>query len=301
MHVPQELVNAIIDSAAQDLQPGESWLHCTRSEPPAAITLRACALVSRSFTGPSRMHLFAFINCWNEDRVRKFARLLLESPHIGPLYVRHSCLRVSATVIEGLPNALLCLSKLTHFELIAGMRSPHRSNLVVVKVTPRDILSTSSLRSLVLTGVTLGDVDTFTALLNQSPALEELCLDRVKFSSLMRRPAAPTIVIPHLRLTTLTPIVIEIVLSVLDATHLRLVDLDNASIYYILNAHPKNLRTLRAMDFRQKAVDHDTQSLQSIDIVDELQSIVVAFEDFGNLQNLKALKMISLFILGSVL
>ncbi|KAJ7264784.1 hypothetical protein C8J57DRAFT_1308171 [Mycena rebaudengoi] len=308
MRIPQELVNAIIDSSAQDLQ--ETWSYWAHIEPPEAATLRACALVSHSFSSRSRMHLFASINCWNEDRLRKFGRLLLESPHIGPLYVRHFCLRLTSAVLEGLAHTLLFLTKLTQFELISdyhhpldGIRTPFLKDALL------DIFSSHSLRSLAFSSHGFRDTAAFNALLNQATGLEELCLDRIGFShTTPGLNATAPVIIRHLRLTNMHINDIEIMLSVLDITRVRSLDLGNTPILPILKANVKHLRSIRCCQTNalyQRIVDQDilegNRSLQSIEIVDTPKVMVVALEDFGDLKHLKALKTISLDVIRNEL
>ncbi|KAJ7216822.1 hypothetical protein C8J57DRAFT_1537884 [Mycena rebaudengoi] len=313
VRIPQELVNAIIDSAAQDLQ--ESRFYWVQSEPPVAATLRACSLVSRSFLGQSRMHLFAFINCWNEHRVHKFGRLLLESPHIGPLYVRHFRLCISDTAIEGLSNTLLCSTNLTHLELISDARHPGDTEVGIMKDVLVDILSSCPLRSLALCGVSLRDADAFTALLNQASTLEELSLDRVHFSYFVPSslaPTAPTISLQHLSFINMYAVHVNLVLSVLDTSQMRSVicALSTASARRHFSVRPTSscassfpfiISTEKAEDQDETAVDQDilqgNASLQSIEITDTLNGVAAALEDFGNLRHLTALKTISLHVI----
>ncbi|KAJ7083254.1 hypothetical protein C8R44DRAFT_54875 [Mycena epipterygia] len=89
VQLPQELIDAIVDEFDIFLKDANDTSFPDRK------TLRACALVARSFVRPSQMKLFSTVDLFAspygqppDERSRSFSRLLSSRAHIG-LYVRN--------------------------------------------------------------------------------------------------------------------------------------------------------------------------------------------------------------------
>ncbi|KAJ7278375.1 hypothetical protein C8J57DRAFT_163482 [Mycena rebaudengoi] len=184
MRVPQEIVDAIIDHL--------SLIDSEDDEREARVgALRACALTCRSFRPRSQMHLLATIYCsrWgNSGRIDLFDRLLVESPHIGPLYVRHfSLVGVPGDFpeeVDVVTDSILVsriLSLLPNLARLNVVSASDRHRRIGFPAAVEGALSLLSLRTLHLSEFLFPDAAALDSLLSHARALQVLSLRRIFF------------------------------------------------------------------------------------------------------------------------
>jgi hypothetical protein len=263
MRVPQEIVDAIIDSFAMSDDEKISLISSRPGwrEPDAANSLRACSLTSRSFLLRSRMHLFSAIFCQYHWDVLDLDRLLAESPHIGELYVRYFTLNISANIIPFLaedivlPRILSRLPSLTHFTLvfpIYGFPSIYGVWPSLFKASIRATLSLHCLRSLCLRWTHFADASELELLLGHATGLKALILGDIYFeNSSVRRvdPPEVRIVLESFELQRVKMDVVDAMVSsfsTVDIKHLKSLVAHASPSILLLKANAQTIQRVRA-------------------------------------------------------
>ncbi|KAJ7266682.1 hypothetical protein C8J57DRAFT_1617866 [Mycena rebaudengoi] len=312
MRVPQEIVDAIIDSFAMSHDDKISRNRYWREpgEPVDADSLRACSLTSRSFLRGSRMHLFAAFFCQCLSDFSHFDRLLAESPHIGELYVRYFKMTIRDYIAPlltedvVLPRILSRLPSLTHVTL--SYISTYNNWPSLFKVSIRTTLSLHCLWSLRLRWIRFENASELELLLGHATGLKALTLDNIHFDN----PSVCRVDVPHEVRVVLESLELELKMEAMDAIvsgfstvdvkHLKSLVTKSSRTTPLLRANAQTIQKVQISPshYPMEPPDPDilkgNQTLHLMEITEYGSVIVFILQQFGHLGHLKALKTISL-------
>ncbi|KAJ7266675.1 hypothetical protein C8J57DRAFT_1617852 [Mycena rebaudengoi] len=306
MRVPQEIADAIIDNFAMS---HDEKISLNR-EPDDADSLRACSLASRSFLRRSRMHLFAVFFCQRLSDFSHFDRLLVESPHIGELYVKYFTLaigdRIAPLLTEDivLPRILSQLPCLTHVSL--EFPSTYGDWPPLFKAGIRATLSLHCLRSLHIWHLDFSNVSDFEILLSHATGLKALTLGNIRFDN----PSVHRVDVPHEVRVVLESFELELGMEAVDAMvssfstvdikHLKSLVVHFSRLIPLLRVNAQTIQKVRASFSKDPVEPPDpdilkgNQTLHLIEITEDSSEMASALQQFGHLGHLKTLKAISL-------
>ncbi|KAJ7277693.1 hypothetical protein C8J57DRAFT_1465652 [Mycena rebaudengoi] len=311
MRVPQEIVDAIIDRL--------SLIDSEDDEREVRVgALKACSLTCRSFLPRSQMHLLAAIQCSRRSHYNNlllFDRLLVESPHIGPLYVRHFRLDgvpgdfpdevvtdsiLSTRILSLLPN-------LTRLDLVSASGARQTGFPTAVE----GALSLMSLRTLHLSRLSFADASALDSLLSHARALQVLSLRSIFFHHHPVDRTGPSsrgvaVALASLQLRSVHKHEVDAMLAAFSAVDIRhLLSLEVRSMSSAGSLLAANAHTIQRVqfDFISDTVEGASEdpdilagntSLSSIEVIEPNGDMPNTLVAFGNLRHLTALKTISL-------
>ncbi|KAJ6470643.1 hypothetical protein C8R47DRAFT_1148808 [Mycena vitilis] len=316
MELPQEIIEAIIDVFAGGIDQ-DPWI--IDKSPDILATLRACALVARSFVCRCQTHIFFAITLCGGDRYippYRLSTLLAKSPHLVS-YIRaiefgHNILvdESVATSVAHILSSVTNLERLVLFPVSDELRSgPVRDAFLCAFTLPR-------LRHLSLWNFYFADLYELEECLCGCPSLKSLMMYNLVFDEGMdlvqraKERAArgpPRIVLDTLQLWQFKKELTQALLdafTVIDITHLRWLSLYGTEINALLQANAatvQRLEILAVTDGEDGAVPANAlanmHTLQTLELlVMSLPELNVLLRKLGRLRQLNTLRTVSVNI-----
>ncbi|KAJ7449032.1 hypothetical protein B0H11DRAFT_2079264 [Mycena galericulata] len=317
VQLPQELIDAIIDEFDISLQDKDNpTLYPDRN------TLRACALVSRAFVGPSQRQLFSTVTLGAngyygappDERSRSFSKILSSKPHIGS-YVKNLILSYRSARSKSVETILSSLPKLKTLSLDPRHdRKYHQTIPFPVHLRDSFIAAFSlvSLRRLEIRRHDFTDARDLDSILSNSLGLEELCLINVRFTdnssqALRIGSDSPRVSLRSLGLFAMQTADMKAVMNTftaVDVTHLRSISSDGF-FEPLLHLNAPSLRELICI---RSTWFHATDPLGPVLPANKVDTLTIripsatevtrTIRQLGNLQALKRVSIMAKHVVG---
>ncbi|KAJ7050412.1 hypothetical protein C8F01DRAFT_1345308 [Mycena amicta] len=246
--LPQELIDAVVDAIVSPVDlPEDPWiLHVVGPSWPVLRTLRACALVARTFVHRCQRYIFHAVRLrYNATR---FASLLEGSPHVAS-YIRAVYVETSLG-----PNELVSIRQLLQLSINLMRLDIHLQTSLPARafaVMLQDSLAQASLGRVMLRHFVLENARQLENILCRSKGLKTLELHSTRFPPPMNRTPAeeiqPVVMLERLVLYLLDSETVQELLETfkrVDLTKLRSLCLHGTPMNSLLAANASTLETL---------------------------------------------------------